>query len=167
MNTVYLGLGGNKGDREKNLCAALEEIRKHCGSITLSSGVYETAPWGSDSKNHFLNMVICLESPLNPARLLITLIEIEMRLGRQRSLQQNEDRTIDIDILFYNDAVYNSPDLQVPHPRLTERRFVLQPLSDIAGEFVHPLNKSSINDLLKRCEDPLPVALYAGQLCCY
>lgn len=131
-NKIYLGLGSNLGDREKNLEKAISEISEFA-SVVLKSSVYESKPVGYTDQDDFLNMVIEIESELAPRELLGKLLQIESNLGRVRTIK-NGPRTIDVDILLYGDLSLNEEDLIIPHPRMNERNFVLIPLSEIAPE---------------------------------
>lgn len=157
MNVVFLGLGGNIGDREAYLERTRTYLEKECGLILKTSKIYETAAWGSDSNKKYLNQVIELHTPLGAQALLKKTLAIEKKLGRKRTKDRNASRTVDIDILFYNDLILNGPDLELPHPRIHLRKFVLIPFCDIAGDFVHPALKKSARSLLKKCSDTLEV----------
>lgn len=152
MNTVYLSLGANQGDRAGNLRRALEEITRlpRCRLVATSS-VYETgpvlppgAPWQGD----FLNLVAEIETDLSPPDLLAELLAVESRLGRVRR-EKNAPRPIDIDILLYGTLVVARGDLVIPHPRIPERRFVLEPLSELAPGFTHPVERKTVAELLE------------------
>jgi 2-amino-4-hydroxy-6-hydroxymethyldihydropteridine diphosphokinase len=156
-NVVFLSLGGNMGNREALLRRAITAVSEKCGGVVACSSVYETAPWGSDSCNPFLNLVIKLTSPLAPEALLAAIRTIETDLGRERGDNKNADRTIDLDILLYNDLVMNTDFLELPHPRMHLRKFVLVPLAEIAPEEVHPVLRQNIATLLKNCSDALEV----------
>jgi len=120
------------------------------------SSLYETAAWGLEDQPDFLNQVLLVETAQKPRELLETLLDIEQELGRIRQ-QKNGPRTIDLDILLYNDDVIHEPGLQIPHPRMASRRFVLAPLAEIAGELIHPITSKTIRQMLDECTDPLPV----------
>lgn len=156
MNRAYLLIGGNMGHREANLAAARAMIHRRCGSVLEHSSMYETAAWGLENQPDFLNQVLLVETDLKARELLATLLHIEQELGRIRQ-QKNGPRTIDLDILLFNDEVILEPGLQIPHPRMASRRFVLAPLAEIAGELIHPVLAKSIRQLLAECPDPLPV----------
>jgi 2-amino-4-hydroxy-6-hydroxymethyldihydropteridine diphosphokinase len=153
MTKVFLGLGTNLGDREKKLQGALDKIAEFIGIIFSRSSVYETEPWGFQSSDHFLNMVIGVETNLNPSGLLGRLLMIESLLGRLRDGKQYSSRIIDIDILLYGSQKVDIISLKIPHPRMHERKFVLVPLCEIAPDFVHPVFGKSMNELLKECKD--------------
>jgi len=158
MNKVFLGLGGNLNDRVGNLKKAKELLASKCGSIVCASGIYETEAWGMSSKNAFLNQVVEIHTVLGPHELLNAVLMVEAELGRVRNTGEYADRQIDIDILFFNDAVIHSDNLRVPHPQLSFRKFVLIPLCEIAPDFLHPVLKKTMHDLLVECSDELKVS---------
>ena len=130
---IYLGLGSNLGDRQGNISRAYAEIEKLIGAIVRQSALHESEPWGFESDNSFINSVICCETTLSPREVLKTTQFIERLLGRtQKSVDGHyHDRTIDIDILLYDDLTVNEPDLKIPHPLMRQRDFVMKPLSEI------------------------------------
>jgi 2-amino-4-hydroxy-6-hydroxymethyldihydropteridine diphosphokinase len=156
MNTVYLLLGGNAGDRMQMLTIALQQLEQACGHITERSHIYETAAWGLEDQPSFLNMAVCVHSVLSPTDFLQAIQLIENDAGRQRDIKWGQ-RTLDIDILFYNQDVINTPDLVIPHPFLRERMFALAPLSEIAPQLMHPALHKTIEGLKNECTDTLPV----------
>jgi 2-amino-4-hydroxy-6-hydroxymethyldihydropteridine diphosphokinase len=156
MNEVYLLTGGNIGNRLEYLSKAKEQIEKRCGSILKASSVYETAAWGKEDQGAFLNQVLKVETNLHPEEVLKTILQIEEYLGRKRELKYGP-RTIDIDILFFNDKIINRRALKIPHPQMQNRRFVLVPLNEIASGKVHPTLHKTISQLLAECPDPLAV----------
>lgn len=161
MNVTYLCLGGNIGDREKAIYLALLEISQQVGEITSRSNIHETEAWGVNNQQAYLNQCIEVNTVLSPFELINTLLTIEQQLGRQRTISQTyEPRTIDIDILFYNQDIIDHKQLIVPHPRLHLRKFVLVPLNEICSNYLHPLLNKTIFNLLSTCEDQLEVKLF-------
>ncbi len=159
MNKAYLSLGSNEGDRSGLLSEAVARIEEECGELVAVSHLYETAAWGLESQPDFLNMALCISTQLAPIDLLAAIRQIETHMGRQRTVKWGQ-RTLDIDILFYESMIISEPNLSVPHPHLHERRFVLMPLAEIAADFVHPDLKKSVKELLKACPDTLEVSIY-------
>jgi 2-amino-4-hydroxy-6-hydroxymethyldihydropteridine diphosphokinase len=159
MNTAYLLLGGNLGDRLKNLEMAREQLALHCGKISKASSLYETAPWGKTDQPYFLNQALEIDTGLNSKQLMRRILKIEKMMGRNRT-NKYDPRLIDIDILLFNDEVHNYPLLKLPHPELQNRRFALLPLSEIAAEKEHPIFKKTIRELLEVCTDRLNVTVY-------
>jgi 2-amino-4-hydroxy-6-hydroxymethyldihydropteridine diphosphokinase len=146
---AFIGLGSNMGDRAAHLGAARCALAGSEGiDITGASSIYETEPVGYTEQGWFLNQVVGIATGLDPFDLLRVLLEIEQKLGRQRSIRWGP-RVIDLDLLLYGDAVLNSPELTVPHPRLYERGFVLAPLSEIAPQHVHPDGRTTLEHLQK------------------
>jgi 2-amino-4-hydroxy-6-hydroxymethyldihydropteridine diphosphokinase len=146
MHVTYLGLGSNIGDRLQNLQAAINALEPEVHPVECSP-VYETPPWGYLDQPNFLNQVVKAETELSPGELLRYLKEIEKDLGRQDSFL-NGPRKIDLDIIFFDDAVIESPPITIPHPRMDDRGFVLLPLADLAPEFKHPVLDLSVQDML-------------------
>jgi 2-amino-4-hydroxy-6-hydroxymethyldihydropteridine diphosphokinase len=162
MNVSYLCLGGNIGNRENALEQALDLINKKAGRVTARSAIYETEAWGVTGQQPYLNACVCIATGLDAQKLLQILLFIEKELGRQRSSAASyEPRTIDIDILFFNDMVTESDQLIIPHPRLHLRKFVLVPLSEIAPNYLHPVLNKTIFNLLNECPDRSQVKLYS------
>ncbi len=160
MNKCFLLLGTNLGNRKKNLDTARYKIGIKIGEIFAESSVYESEPWGFHHDNTFLNQAIGCTTILQPSELIITLLSIEESLGRKRSSQEFDARTIDIDILFYNSKIIDEPGLIIPHPYLHVRNFVLTSLSEIARDFVHPLLNKTIEELNQECKDTCWVRKY-------
>jgi 2-amino-4-hydroxy-6-hydroxymethyldihydropteridine diphosphokinase len=164
---TYLGLGSNVGDRHCNLERALQ-LLSHKIKLALVSPIYDTAPVGNTRQKRFLNLVCQASTTLKPTDLLFFIKEIEAGMGRQPG-PLNSPRPIDIDILFYGDRIVNTPELIVPHPRLTERAFVLVPLNDIASDFVHPATGERITQLLQALniepDDVVRLENIRGELC--
>jgi 2-amino-4-hydroxy-6-hydroxymethyldihydropteridine diphosphokinase len=144
-HVVYLALGSNLGDRLANLKQAIAALTPQL-EVKAKSQVYETPPWGIEDQPKFLNQVVKAKTYLEPEQLLKHLKRLEVALGRKVSIP-NGPRLIDIDILFYDDLVLNTPALIIPHPRLHERGFVLLPLMDIAPDLVHPVSKQSVREM--------------------
>ncbi len=156
MNKAYLLIGGNIGDRNKNLNEAIDFIARECGSVTKSSSIYETAAWGKTDQPDFLNQCLLIQTSLTAPDLMKQILRIEEKMGRKRK-EKNDPRIIDIDILFFNAEVLQTDFLTLPHPQLQNRRFVLVPLTEIAPMLVHPVLKKTITTLLKECPDKLEV----------
>ena len=146
MNTVYLGLGSNLGDRERNLARGLESVARRI-TIKQVSSIYETEPLGYLEQPWFLNMVCCGTTRLDPFELLRYVKGIEEQLGRVAAFP-NAPRPIDIDILFYAQRVIEAQYLVIPHPRIGERAFVLIPLVEIAPDLAHPITGTTMRELL-------------------
>ena len=158
MNLAYLLIGGNLGDRIVNLTRAATLIEKELGKIIKKSSIYETASWGIPGQPHFLNQVLAVQTILTARELMNKILFIENKMGRIRT-EKNASRIIDIDILFFNDAVIEKPGLTIPHPEIQNRRFALVPMDEIAPGMIHPLLGLSINDLLSTSNDKLEVKL--------
>ena len=156
MNVATLLLGCNIGNCESTFVETLHQLEKNCGKLITQSSLYRTAPWGYSEQNDFLNQVVILNTTLLPHELLTKTIEIEVELGRLRKIV-NGPRTIDIDILFYNDLEVITNDLIIPHPRLHLRKFTLIPLNEIIPDHTHPTFNKTIAQLLIECGDDLKV----------
>lgn len=147
MNGItYLSLGSNLGNREQNLKEAVRRAST-LGRVVAVSSFYETEPVEVTDQPWFLNCVLALETTAEPAQLMRELLRIEHEMGRQRLVKKGP-RSIDIDILLFGDAVVNTPDLTIPHPEMTRRRFVLEPLAEIAPELLHPVSQKTVTRLL-------------------
>lgn len=137
IHKIYLGLGSNLGNKEENLKKALDLLSEKIGDIIAVSSFYTSEPQGFISENNFLNAAVSMHTKLSPFALLDETRKIEKQLGRkQKTREVYTDRIIDIDILFYDDLILNTPELTIPHPHIAEREFVLVPLSEIALELV-------------------------------
>jgi 2-amino-4-hydroxy-6-hydroxymethyldihydropteridine diphosphokinase len=154
---VYLGLGSNLGDRKANLQAAIEGIEP-VARLLAASPIYQTPPWGYFAQPDFLNQVIRVETNQSPSELLVYMKDLETRLGRTATVRYGP-RTIDIDILFYDDLILDEPGLTIPHPRIQGRAFVLVPLADLAPDMLHPLEGKTISAMLEQV-DRSEIALY-------
>jgi 2-amino-4-hydroxy-6-hydroxymethyldihydropteridine diphosphokinase len=153
LREIYLCIGGNLGEREANLEEAIDFINFNFGDVLASSSVYESEPWGMTDVPNFLNQVVLVESELSNEELLAEVEGLEEFYGRERSTERYLSREMDIDILFIDDEIIERENLTVPHPRLSDRRFVLQPLAEIAPDLVHPVLKKSVVELLNSCTD--------------
>ncbi len=151
MTLVHIALGSNLGDRAANLAAAIAALAPEV-AVTERSPVYESDPRYVLDQPHFLNMVLAGETALDAPALLRRLKSIESALGRQPA-NRHGPRLIDLDIVFFGDAVIATPDLEIPHPRLAERAFVLRPLADISPDLVHPVSGLTVRDLLASLQD--------------
>jgi 2-amino-4-hydroxy-6-hydroxymethyldihydropteridine diphosphokinase len=147
MKVIYLSLGSNLGDRERHLREAIALLGAEGVRVLRVSSLYETEPMEVRDQPWFLNLVVEAETDLLPKLLLARIRKIELGLGRRRGRPKGP-RTIDIDILLYGESVIETTELRVPHPRLTERKFVLEPLAELAPELRHPVNRRSMRELL-------------------
>lgn len=152
INRVYLGLGSNLGERQENLALACTRISEMIGAIVAQSSIYETAAWGLTEQNDFLNQVICISTKYKAPEVLAEVLAVEQSMGRIREVKWGA-RTIDIDILYYNNEIIKLDNLIIPHPFIQERRFVLTPLAEVAPDFVHPQLQQTNARLLANCTD--------------
>ena len=151
MAIAYLGLGTNVGNKRRNMITAAALLAERVGDILALSGFYETEPWGFESENFFLNAAVKLKTSFSPLEVLQITQQIEKEWGRtEKSNGVYHDRIIDIDILLYGDEVLQIPELTLPHPLMHERKFVMDPLAEIAPFVVHPVLKERIIDLKER-----------------
>lgn len=157
MIKLYLLLGGNLGNKQQVFAEARTRLEKQVGIISAQSAIYETEPWGFESEDLFWNQALELKTTLSPEEVLKQTQLIELELGRIRKEKQYDSRIIDIDILFFGDQIIKTANLTVPHPRIQERKFALVPLCEIAADFIHPLFRKSIRELLDECPDQLKV----------
>ena len=147
---VYLALGTNLGDKNKNLQKALVLIAEKIGVFSAVSSTYETKAWGFESENSFLNMVLAVSTSLPPLELLKITQKIEREIGRTKKTNHTyQDRIIDIDIILYGNLIYKSEELELPHPLFHLRQFVLEPLCEIDADLIHPILQKNIQTLLK------------------
>ena len=156
MNSAYLLIGGNIGNRLDNLNKAAQLIEASCGTVVRKSSVYETAAWGKTDQPAFYNQALAVRTNLLPRALLEQLLHIEKSMGRERK-EAMGPRTIDIDILFYDDVDVDTTDLVIPHPRLHLRKFALVPMNEIAPGHIHSGFHKTIQQLMLACVDPLDV----------
>jgi 2-amino-4-hydroxy-6-hydroxymethyldihydropteridine diphosphokinase len=156
MNHAYLLIGGNLGDRLAFLQKANKLIEQKCGSIAKNSSIFETSAWGLTQQPSFYNQAIEVHTQLTPEILMRTLLSIEELIGRKRSIKMGP-RVIDIDILLYNTDIIQTPFVTIPHLHLTERRFALTPLAEIAPNVIHPVTNKTVKQLLAECTDTLDV----------
>jgi 2-amino-4-hydroxy-6-hydroxymethyldihydropteridine diphosphokinase len=153
---IFLSIGTNLGDKKQNLEWALAEINVQIGEINSCSSIYESKPWGFDTKEYFFNIMIKLTTTMNPEELLKNCQAIENKMGRIRDGKIGyTSRVIDIDIIYYEEQIVRSPQLKIPHPLLHERNFVLAPLCEIAPTKLHPLFLMDSTELLKNCTDTI------------
>jgi len=160
MNEVYLQLGSNIGDRLDNLDQSIKIITERIGNVLEKSSVYESTPWGVENQRNFLNQVIFVKSNFDPYTILDLVLQIEKDMGRIR-IEKWGERIIDIDILFIDDLIIESENLCVPHEFIAKRKFVLQPMCEIAPGFIHPKLNKTISQLLEECIDDEKVNVYA------
>lgn len=148
MQNVFVALGSNLGDRQETLSRALEHMLAHPSiALVRASSLYETAPVGGPPQDHFLNAVVHVETDLQPDDLLAALQTVENTLDRQREIRWGP-RTVDLDIIFFDDKIIQTPQLAIPHPRMTERHFVLAPLVEIAPAAIHPVRNQTTTEIL-------------------
>ncbi len=153
MHKVYLGIGGNKGNKHVNFIKVARLTEERLGKILKSSSVYETPPWGFVADENFWNQVFLIKTTLAPQPLLDEIHRIEAEFGRKRGSGGYASREMDIDILYYDSLIIENERLTVPHPQIGKRKFVLVPLVEIAPGFVHPLLQKSNFSLLRVCSD--------------
>lgn len=145
------------GDSEEVFCSATEEIASFVGDVIQSSSLFETEAWGFDTENLFLNQVVVVDTDKSAHECLRLTQSIEQQLGRVRHKERYSSRIIDIDLLFFNSDIINTPDLEIPHPRIQERNFVLQPLNELMSDYLHPVLEKKISTILEECTDDCKV----------
>lgn len=155
---VYLCLGANVGDRRQTILAATGLITKHIGKVARKSHLYETQPWGKTDQDPFINQVLMVNTTLDPRQLLEAITKIERELGRERK-EKWGPRVIDIDILLYGKRVVRDKGLEIPHPEMHQRAFVLVPLMELDPELEHPVLHRQIDQLYMECEDESDVVM--------
>ena len=156
MNNTYLLLGSNMGNSKAGLSKAVEQIEKQIGKVIRQSGLYSTAAWGNTKQPDFLNQVIIVETKLSAHQTMQTILNIEKKMGRIRTVK-NAPRVIDIDILFFNKEIMEQEHLSIPHPQIQNRRFVLVPLNQLSPNLKHPVLNKTVHQLLINCPDKLNV----------
>lgn len=152
LQQAYISLGGNLGNTAEIFEQALQEIERLAGDISKKSSLYQTAAWGNTQQPDFLNQVILIQTTLSPNKLLDTLLTIELKFGRERK-EHWGPRTLDLDLLFFDDRILNKERLILPHPRIPERKFILIPLQEIAADWLHPVEQKTIQQLVIECKD--------------
>jgi 2-amino-4-hydroxy-6-hydroxymethyldihydropteridine diphosphokinase len=157
MHQVFLGVGGNIGNKLLNFQKVQRLLENEVGKIVAKSSVYESPPWGFLAEEDFWNQVFHVETELEPDELLSIVLEIEKLFGRKRDTEYYQSREMDIDILYFDDLIVLSDSLTVPHPHIHKRMFVLVPLAEIAPAFVHPALQMTNRELLEKCGDELSV----------
>jgi 2-amino-4-hydroxy-6-hydroxymethyldihydropteridine diphosphokinase len=160
MARTLLGLGSNLDNRQKLLLEAFKKISQKIGKPLDYSSIYETAPLYYSEQPDFLNMAVSVQTELTPQTVLDNCLQIESQLGRTRPTEQNRARRIDIDVLYYGNRIINEDRIQIPHPKIKERRFVLAPLNEIVPHFIDPQNGNTIRQLYNSCPDNSRVTLY-------
>jgi 2-amino-4-hydroxy-6-hydroxymethyldihydropteridine diphosphokinase len=157
---VFISLGSNLGDREKNLRTAIALIAELENSLLVKiSGFYSTAAWGKSDQPDFLNAVIEIHTSQPPGMLMKNLLKLENEMGRRRDHRWGP-RLIDLDILFYGDQICRTETLIIPHPEMHKRKFVLVPLQELAAEFIHPVSGKKVSEMLEECPDKLSVTAF-------
>lgn len=162
MKSIYLHTGSNLGDRTAHLELARQLIHERIGPVVSASRFFETAAWGIEDQPDFLNQALLIQTQLSAASVIAKALAIESQMGRVRQVKWGQ-RLIDIDLLFYEDEVIDTEDVKVPHPALQERNFVLQPLMEIAPNYVHPVLQKTVARLAEQCTDELPARVYAPE----
>lgn len=153
QHQLILSLGGNLGNKSQIFSDTHRLIEKNIGFITCFSSIYQTPPWGFKSKRDFWNQITIVTTRLNPTQILNQIAEIESHFGRERTPGKYLSRKMDIDILFFDNLVYESENLTIPHPQIENRKFVLVPLAEIIPGFIHPKSGISIAKMLELCDD--------------
>lgn len=163
MSDAFIALGSNIGDRQNYLKRALDLLKKS-GRILSVAGIYESTPYGYQAQPPFLNSIVALETNLQPQNLLSKLKGIEAQLGRV-DRGRWKAREIDLDIIFYDDLRMATSDLIIPHPDFQNRRFVLEPLADVAPDFISPIHQKTVTELLADCQDETEIKFFSTDWC--
>jgi 2-amino-4-hydroxy-6-hydroxymethyldihydropteridine diphosphokinase len=153
MHQLFLGTGGNLGNKQANFDKVYTHIQNELGTILKHSQIYETAPWGFESDDLFWNQILLVETMFSPNEILERIAKIEAVFGRKRTGERYASREMDIDILYFDDLVLETENLAIPHPQIANRLFVLVPLAEIAPDFVHPILKLNSVEMLSVCKD--------------
>ncbi len=157
MHQVFLGIGGNIGNKQMNFQKVQKLVENEVGKIIIKSSIYESPPWGFLAEEDFWNQVLHVETELGPLELLASVHEIEEFFGRKRDTEYYESREMDIDILYFDNLTISTASLTIPHPHISDRMFVLVPLAEIAPSFVHPVLQVTNRELLEQCGDELSI----------
>ncbi|MGI6291512.1 MAG: 2-amino-4-hydroxy-6-hydroxymethyldihydropteridine diphosphokinase [Bacteroidales bacterium] len=153
-NDIYLLVGGNLNNTISKFTAVFQVIESQIGKIIQQSNFYESEPWGFQSQHSFINIALHVRTQLNPFDSIKKNQQIEQKFGRERNTSVTyQDRSVDIDIIFYNNLIINTEELIIPHPLVSERMFVLQPLAEIAHSYIHPVLHKSVTQLINECPD--------------
>lgn len=157
MHSLVILLGSNQGNSKALIISAKQLLQAKLGKCTKASSIYKSEAWGFQSETAFLNQVLVFETLENPHKVLEIALEIEKELGRIRKTDAYTSRTMDIDLLFYDDLIVEEANLQLPHPRLHLRRFTLAPLTEVLPDHIHPKLKKTLRELFESCKDTLNV----------
>lgn len=153
MPSLFLLLGSNVPEKRHLITDAIKEVIVIIGAVRKLSSIYETEPWGFEANETFYNQVIQVETTLKPTVVMQKCLEIEAQMGRIREAHKYVSRSIDIDILFYDEEIISTSSLEVPHPRIQQRRFALEPMNELAPHYIHPVFRKEIHQLLAECKD--------------
>lgn len=148
-----ISIGTNTGKRLQNIQNAIAEMKVGLGEVVKISAVYESEPWGFESEHWFYNIVLTLKSDVEPQELMKKLLDIEKKMGRERNAKGYADRCIDIDIVLCEECTICSKNLTLPHPHMHERLFVLLPLKELMPQWIHPIFKKNMEEMIRECND--------------
>lgn len=160
MHKIYCSLGSNIGDRQNHLKRGIECLQQEKIMVVAQSSIYETSPWGVESQDMYLNQVIELESEISPGELIEILQNCERKIGRNSEQGHLQARVLDIDIVFYGDQIIKNNKIEIPHPRMHLRMFVLVPLLELDEDFVNPISGKAVWELYNECRDDSEVVLF-------